>query len=157
MREEANAAKSQELDPKTAIEALVTALNETRIEEANKRAQTDAAIATLATEVIRQTGTQHEHLLMTLAAMSKDLVRNGIDHHLDHFKGAMAASFAGSAQAMADAWKSHAKEAGAAAANGPKAIEAPAPAPAPAPQPTPPARKRNGGGMRTGPYGVPMR
>lgn len=154
-------AKSQELDPKTAIEALVKALNETRLEEAAKRAQTDAAIATLATEVIKQTGSQHEHLLMTLAAMSKDLVKNGIDHHLHSFKGAMAASFAGSAQAMADAWKTHAKEATASAASGPKAIEAPAAAPAPtpaqapatasAPKPSPPPRRRAG---RTGPYGV---
>lgn len=173
-RDSAANAKSQELDPKTAIEALVQALNETRIEEAAKRAQTDAAIATLATEVIKQTGSQHEHLLMTLAHMSKDLVKNGIDHHLDHFRGAMANSFAGSAQAMADAWKSHAKEATAAAATGPKAIQAPAPAPAPAPaapapapatgqaapaaaKPSPPPRRRGGGGGRTGPYGVPVR
>ncbi|CAO1630187.1 unnamed protein product [Sympodiomycopsis kandeliae] len=179
-RETAAAAKSQELDPKTAIEALVQALNNTRIEEAQKRAQSDAAIATLATEVIRQTNSQHQHLLETLAGMSKDLVKNGIDHHLDHFKGAMAASFAGSAQAMADAWTSHAKQASAAAANGPKAIEppqpaqvviAPAPAPAPVPaspagiqdqghRPNPPPRRngpRNGPSRgRTGPYGVPV-
>jgi beta-lactamase class A len=86
------AQKAQILDPKTAIEALVAALNEVRLEEAAKRTASDQAVAALAQGIIEATSRQHEALLATLAAMSRDLVKSSIDDHLKQFSGAMANS-----------------------------------------------------------------
>lgn len=168
-QEQVEQQRRAELDPKTAIEALVKTLNEVRLGETQERLATNEAIAQLATGVVQAMGKQHEALLMTLASMSRDWVKTGIDEHLNLFRGAMATSFAGSAQAMADAWMSHAKSVG--AGSGPKAIEAPKPAPAaapakaegkpaekpaaaPAPAAPAPAKPKP---PPLGPYGVPPR
>ncbi|CAO1619419.1 unnamed protein product [Parajaminaea phylloscopi] len=108
-REEKEAEQAKVLDPKSAIETLVKALNDTRLEEAAKREQTNRAVAELAAGVERSTERQHERLLTALTALSRDVVCTSVDNHLQHFKGAMANSFAGSAQAMADAWTAHAQ------------------------------------------------
>lgn len=108
-REEKEAEREQQLDPKTAIEALVEALNYTRNEEAAKREQTNRAVAELAAGVERSTERQHERLLHALTALSRDVVCTSVENHLQHFKGAMATSFASSAQAMAEAWTAHAQ------------------------------------------------
>ena len=149
-RAEAEKAKQQELDPKRAIEALVVALNETRLAEAARRQATDQGIAELATSVVRGVEDQHGRLLASLTALSRDVVCTSVDNHLQHFKGAMATSFAGSAQAMADAWTKHAEVVAKTPratlmAPPPAAAPAPAPAPAPAAAPSPP-KPRNGNG-----------
>lgn len=174
-REEKEAARAKELDPKTAIEALVKALNDTRIEEANKRLQTDRGVAELAAGVVQNTERQHERLLSALTALSRDVVCTSVDNHLQQFKGAMANSFAGSAQAMADAWTAHANHVASMPratlgapppghivvvhqqappppkpAEQPKPAATPKPAPAPAPPQPPPPRP-------LGPYGMAAR
>ncbi|PWN30489.1 hypothetical protein BDZ90DRAFT_15522 [Jaminaea rosea] len=171
-RVEADAAKEKALDPKTAIEALVGALNEARLAEAARRQQTDASIAELATSVVRGVEEQHARLLTSLTALSRDVVCTSVENHLQHFKGAMASSFAGSAQAMANAWTQHAETVAKtprATLMGPappapaQAPPAPAQAPAQAPPQPPPPRSNGGSAPRPrrapplGPYGLPSR
>ncbi|SJX60535.1 uncharacterized protein SRS1_10176 [Sporisorium reilianum f. sp. reilianum] len=82
----AEQAKQKELDPKSAIESLVAAINAQKETEVKSAAAADAALRQMTSELLRSTNEQNHKLVEAVSAASRDMLRHNVQQHADEFK-----------------------------------------------------------------------
>ncbi|KAN0063582.1 hypothetical protein ACQY0O_004030 [Thecaphora frezii] len=78
--------KANEVDPKTAIESLVTMLNTQREAERASHQSADAAIKELASSLLRTTTEQNGKLVEAVNSAAREMLRHNINAHADELK-----------------------------------------------------------------------
>ncbi|CDU24107.1 uncharacterized protein SPSC_02736 [Sporisorium scitamineum] len=82
----AEEAKQKELDPKSAIESLVAAINAQKENEMKSAAAADAALRQMTSELLKSTSEQNHKLVEAVNAASRDMLRHNVQQHADEFK-----------------------------------------------------------------------
>ncbi|TKY90718.1 hypothetical protein EX895_000716 [Sporisorium graminicola] len=82
----AESAKQKELDPKSAIESLVAAINAQKENEVKSAAAADAALRQMTSELLKSTSEQNHKLVEAVNAASRDMLRHNVQQHADEFK-----------------------------------------------------------------------
>ncbi|KAJ9476694.1 PH domain-containing protein [Pseudozyma hubeiensis] len=82
----AEEAKQKDLDPKSAIESLVAAINAQKENEVKSAAAADAALRQMTSELLKSTSEQNHKLVEAVNAASRDMLRHNVQQHADEFK-----------------------------------------------------------------------
>lgn len=82
----AEEAKAKELDPKTAIESLVSAINSQKEIELRNAAAADAALKQMTSELLKSTSEQNQKLVQAVSEASRDMLRRNVQEHAEEFK-----------------------------------------------------------------------
>lgn len=85
-RDLAEAQKQREMDPKTAIETLVNAINVQRQADATSRATADATVRQLAEDMVRTTSEQNGKLVEAVHTAAREMLRSNVEAHADDLK-----------------------------------------------------------------------
>ncbi|PWN50333.1 hypothetical protein IE53DRAFT_101199 [Violaceomyces palustris] len=87
-REAEISAKQKELDPKSAIESLVAAINSQKEKEYKSQAEADKAIKEMAKELLKETSEQNKKLLEAIHQASKEMTSRNVDlnHQTEEIK-----------------------------------------------------------------------
>uniref|UniRef100_V5EVW8 PH domain-containing protein n=1 Tax=Kalmanozyma brasiliensis (strain GHG001) TaxID=1365824 RepID=V5EVW8_KALBG len=91
----AEEAKAKDLDPKTAIESLVVAINAQKENELRAAAAADAAMRQLTSDLLKTASEQNSKLVEAVAAASRDMLRQNVQQHADEFKRLLHAEVTG--------------------------------------------------------------
>lgn len=78
--------KQKELDPKTAIESLVAAINAQKETEVKSAQAADAALRQMTSELLKTTSEQNAKLVEAVNAASRDMLRSNVQMHAEEFK-----------------------------------------------------------------------
>ncbi|KAJ1030198.1 hypothetical protein NDA16_001109 [Ustilago loliicola] len=82
----AEEAKARELDPKTAIESLVAAINSQKEVELKSAAAADAALRQMTQDLLKSTSEQNHKLVEAVNAASRDMLKSNVQMHAEEFK-----------------------------------------------------------------------
>ncbi|KAJ1602683.1 hypothetical protein NDA14_000084 [Ustilago hordei] len=82
----AEEAKAKELDPKSAIENLVAAINSQKEVEVKSAAAADAALRQMTSELLTRTSEQNQKLVEAVNAASRDMLKSNVQMHAEEFK-----------------------------------------------------------------------
>ncbi|MCO5585015.1 hypothetical protein L7F22_038947 [Adiantum nelumboides] len=80
------AARQREMDPKSAIESLVAAINTQRQADASQRAAADLAVKQMAEDLVRTTSDANSKLVEAVHAAAREMLRNNVEAHADDLK-----------------------------------------------------------------------
>lgn len=80
------AARQREMDPKSAIESLVAAINTQRQADASQRAAADLAVKQMAEDLVRTTSEANSKLVEAVHAAAREMLRNNVEAHADDLK-----------------------------------------------------------------------
>ncbi|PWN38310.1 uncharacterized protein FA14DRAFT_25618 [Meira miltonrushii] len=80
------AARQREMDPKSAIESLVAAINTQRQADASQRAAADLAVKQMAEDLVRTTSEANGKLVEAVHAAAREMLRNNVEAHADDLK-----------------------------------------------------------------------
>lgn len=79
-------AKAKEMDPKTAIELLVEAINNQKVDEMKSQQAADVAIRQMTSELLKSTTEQNQKMVEAVNAASRDMLRSNVQMHAEEFK-----------------------------------------------------------------------
>ena len=82
----AEEAKQKELDPKSAIESLVAAINSQKEVEVKSAAVAESALRQMTSELLKSTSEQNRKLVEAVNAASRDMLKSNVQMHADEFK-----------------------------------------------------------------------
>lgn len=81
------AARQREMDPKSAIESLVTAINSQRQADAVQKATADDAMRQMASDLVKTTSEQNGKLVDAVHGAAREMLRHNVEVHADELKG----------------------------------------------------------------------
>ncbi|UZJ54441.1 hypothetical protein CBS101457_003761 [Exobasidium rhododendri] len=87
--------RQKEMDPKSAIESLVTAINSQREMDAAQKASTDQIIKQMANDVLQKTADQNGRLVEAVHGAAREMLRHNVETHAEELKKVLSKEVSG--------------------------------------------------------------